>query len=564
MENAVDTLNYNAIVDDILSSGTPKMNVLWDCVNDRTVTKYHDGILPADVKQPFEYMLENGMVDPEFVPAFEVLCSEITLGIISGTEKNDIAYQLKMNIFGGEYRFVNIIAVFKKDEQNRIQYVYANFMPISPAEERNRDILMSFTSDKNPAIIQKRIKAFIGDNIDKKIAFVQFDIERFKLINDNYGSETGDKLLAFISDTLDLVCVDNMPHGRLSSDLYMFVTAFNEKDEITSFIRLLESRISGFMNIEFRLCFGVYIMNEEDMKTKEPAATRRFGDNAGMARQLVKGNALSNIGFYQDRLLSDLHKTQDIEDDMNNALLGNEFVMFLQPKVCISTGKIIGAEALARWKHHSKGMISPAEFIPVFEKNGFIIKLDRFIWESACRHIRQWIGKGIEPVPISVNVSRAYLSDMEAINEISALVKKYDIPINLLQLEITESIDANGIDDAIEMFKKSGFTMLMDDFGSGYSSLNMLKKTKFDVLKIDRSFLSEFMESDRGRKIINHTISMSKDIGLDIIAEGVETEAQAEFLNECGCDAAQGFLYSRPIEKEKFDEMMCDVNSRVN
>lgn len=561
MENAVDMTSYYSIVDDILKSGTPKMNVLWDCKNDRTITKYHDGVLPADVSQPFEYMLEMGMIDPEFVPAFEVLCSEIALGIQRGTDKNEIGYQLKMNIFNENYSFVNFTAVFKKNEKNRIEYVYANIMPVSETEERNRDILMSFTSDKNPAIIQKRIKVFVEQHRDsRKIAFVQFDVERFKLINDNYGSETGDKLLAFISDTLNLVCGDSMPHGRLSSDLYMFVMTFEEKRDITAFIRLLESRISGFMGIEFRICFGVYTMSGEDIDVSAPSEFRRFGDNAGMARQLVKGNALSNIGFYQDRLLNDLHKTQDIEEDMHNALLSNEFVMFLQPKVCISTGRIIGAEALARWKHHTKGMISPADFIPVFEKNGFILKLDHFIWESACKHIRQWIDSGIEPVPISVNVSRAYLNSMETVNEISALVKKYDIPIDLLQLEITESIEASGVDEAVEMFKQNGFTMLMDDFGSGYSSLNMLKKTKFDVLKIDRSFLSEFMESDRGRKIINHTISMSKDIGLDIIAEGVETEAQAEFLNECGCDAAQGFLYSRPIEKDKFDAMMRDIN----
>lgn len=556
MENTIDMNTYYSVVDDIMRSGMPKLNFLWDCVNDRTIALYYDGVLPEGVSQPFEYMLESGRVEPAYIPAYEVFCSELAMGISRGTDKHEIILRLKMNIFGEEYSFVTITAVFKKDEKNRIKYIYTNIRPFTVSDEREWDILTSFTSDKNPAIIQKRIKELIVQaGGRKKIAFVQFDVERFKLINDNYGAETGDKLLAFISDTLNIVCTDDMPHGRLSADLYMFVMAFDEKSEIVSFIRLLESRISGFMGIEFRMCFGVFIL--EGMPKE---SLRRYGDNAGMARQLVKGNALSNIGFYQDKLLNDLHKTQNIEEDMHNALLSNEFVMFLQPKVCISTGRIIGAEALARWNHHSKGMISPAEFVPVFEKNGFIIKLDRFIWESACKHIRQWIDNGIKPVPISVNVSRAYINGMETVNEISALVKKYDIPIDLLQLEITETADSAGVDEAIEMFKENGFTMLMDDFGSGYSSLNMLKKTKFDVLKIDRNFLSEFMESDRGRKIINHTISMSKDIGLDIIAEGVETEAQAEFLNECGCDAAQGFLYSRPIDKDQFDIMMKDIN----
>ncbi len=234
--------------------------------------------------------------------------------------------------------------------------------------------------------------------------------------------------------------------------------------------------------------------------------------------------------------------------------------MFLQPKHCISNGRIIGAEALARWIHPEKGMISPIDFIPVFEENGFILKLDQVIWESACRKIREWIDKGIEPVPISVNVSREYLHSFDVVNQILSYINKYDIPIKLLELEITESIDAEGVDDIIKCMKDAGFTMLMDDFGSGYSSLNMLKTTQFDVLKIDRSFLSEFMDSDRGRKIISHTISMSHDIGLDIIAEGVETSEQAQFLNDCGCNSAQGYFYSKPIPPEDFDRKLIEVN----
>ena len=245
---------------------------------------------------------------------------------------------------------------------------------------------------------------------------------------------------------------------------------------------------------------------------------------------------------------------------MHKALVNQEFVMYLQPKHSISTGRIIGAEALARWIHPQKGMISPADFIPVFEKNGFIIKLDQFIWESACKEIRKMIDKGLDVVPISVNISREYIQTFDCVSYILGLVKKYDIPINLLELEITETADATGIQGVVAKMKQAGFTMLMDDFGSGYSSLNMLKTTQFDVLKIDREFLSEFMDSDRGRKIIEHTISMSQDIGLDIIAEGVETKEQAQFLSDCGCDAAQGFFYSKPITVSEFEERLVSIN----
>lgn len=554
MGEKLDKSRYYEITDDIIKKSGPKFNFLWDCENDVTVAMYYDNILPEGVKRPFDYMLSMEMIEPESIPVYQIFCNQLEMGIVNGTDKNEAELAVKMNIFGGVPKLVSLSAVFGRDVRGYIKYILVNIRPFKDSELRNHEILTSFTSDKNPAIIQKRIAMLIREKGDKQVAFVQFDIEHFKLINDNYSPAVGDKVLAFISEVLNLVCGEKMPHGRLSADLYMFVMTFTEKEEIITFIKQIESQISGFMNIDFKLCFGIYIMTDPNLPS------RRCGDNAGIAKQSVKGNALENIAFFDESALENLHKVQRIEDDMNNALLGREFLMFLQPKVSISSGKIIGAEALARWQHHKKGLISPGDFIPVFEKNGFILKLDRFIWESAAKQIRSWIDSGIPPVPISVNVSRAYLKGEETVKELYDIVQKYDIPIGLLQIEITESAESVNVDRAVENFKESGFTMLMDDFGSGYSSLNMLQKTKFDVLKIDRSFLAEFMESERGRKIINHTISMSKDIGLDIIAEGVETEAQAEFLCECGCDAAQGFLYSKPIDTDRFNVMLKDVN----
>lgn len=554
MGDKLDKSRYYEITDNIIKNSGHKLNFLWDCENDVTVAMYYDNVIPEGVKRPFDYLMSANMVEPESVPVYQIFRDQIESGIKDGTDKNETELAVKMNIFGGIPQLVNISAVFGKDSDGHIKYVLVNIRPFKDSEIRNHEILASFTSDRNPVIIQKRIARLISERGGRKVAFIQFDVEHFKLINDNYSPEVGDRLLALISEVLNLMCGDNMPHSRLSADLYMFVMTFNEKDEIISFIRQLESQILGVMDIDFKLCFGIYIMNDPDMPS------RRCGDNAGIARQSVKGNALENIAFFDESALEDMHKVQHIEEDMNSALKNGEFLMFLQPKVSISTGRIIGAEALTRWWHHARGLISPGDFIPVFEKNGFILKLDRFIWESAARQIRSWIDAGIPPVPISVNVSRAYLKGKDTVKELYDLVKKYDIPIGLLQIEITESAESADVERSVELFKESGFTMLMDDFGSGYSSLNMLQKTKFDVLKIDRYFLNEFMVSERGRKILGHTISMSKDIGLDIIAEGVETKVQADFLSECGCDAAQGFLYSRPIDTDSFNSMLKDIN----
>lgn len=554
MGGKLDKSRYYEITDNIIKNSGHKLNFLWDCENDVTVTMYYDGIIPEGTKRPFDYLMSMNMVEPESIPVYQIFCNQIEDGIRNGTDRDEAEFAVRMNIFDKVPRLVNLSAVFGKDAGSRIKYVLVNIRPFKDSEIRNHEILATFTSDKNPKIIQKRIAKLISERKDKKVAFIQFDVEHFKLINDNYSPEVGDKLLAFISEVLNMCCGDKMPHSRLSADLYMFVMTFDEKDEIIDFIRQLESRILGVMNIDFKLCFGIYIMNDPDMPS------RRCGDNAGIARQSVKGNALENIAFFDESALENMHKLQRIEEDMNGALRDGEFLMFLQPKVSISSGRIIGAEALARWQHHSKGLISPNDFIPVFEKNGFILKLDRYIWESAARQIRSWIDAGIPPVPISVNVSRTYLKGKDTVTELYNLVKKYDIPIGLLQIEITESAESTEVERSVELFKESGFTMLMDDFGSGYSSLNMLQKTKFDVLKIDRYFLNEFMVSERGRKILGHTISMSKDIGLDIIAEGVETKMQADFLCECGCDAAQGFLYSKPIDSDSFNAMLKDVN----
>lgn len=507
-------------------------------------------IIDENASDPYEYIRRKELIAPEYLPVFDVFRASVEDGISSGIKHGEMPLDVKMRFDDKEnFRFCHMYNLFLRDDGGRITDVLVNIRPFTKKEDFDRQILDSFSSDKNPDIYGNVVAELIKNNPDKNIAFIQFDVERFKLINQTYGNDTGDELIKFFNDSMHVICTPEQPFCRLTADVFMVVMCFKEKQEILSFIHLIESRLSGYKGMDYRFIFGVSVVDDRSRHT------RYYGDLAAMARQSIKGNALRNICFYEERMMSDIRRKQIIEEDMHKAVLNDEFAMFLQPKYCISTGKIIGAEALARWIHPQKGLISPAEFVPVFEKNGFIVKLDRIIWEKACRKIREWIDKGIEPVPISVNVSREYLNGSESIKTLKELVAKYDIPIELLELEITESVDSDGVESVVRQFKDNGFTMLMDDFGSGYSSLNMLKTTQFDVLKIDRGFLSEFMESDRGRKIISHTISMSRDIGLDIIAEGVETGDQAKFLFDCGCDAAQGFYYSKPVPCDEFDRI---------
>lgn len=526
---------------------------LYENVADSKLITLGSG-LPDGIESLYA-LRESGAVEEKSQALFDVFCAKIEEGIINGIEDNSESADVMLKLPGDdEFKMYHLYALFLRDENKKITDIHYNIRPFTPKETFDREVLKTFSSDKNPKLYGKRCADVIKNHPNDQIAFIQFDVEQFKIINENYGVDTGDDLLQFFNDSLALICTDEQPFCRLTADVYMVVTVFPDREWLLEFIHKIESMLCGYKGMEYRLVFGVCIVEDRS------AHTRRHGDNASLARQLIKGNALENINFFESSMKSKLQQKKSIEDDMHNALLNKEFVMFLQPKHSISSGRIIGAEALVRWFHPVHGVISPGEFIPVFEKNGFILKLDCFIWEEACKKIRNWIDEGVTPVPISVNISREYVHSFDVIGKLKELIAKYDIPMKLLELEITESVDGNGVEDIVGEMKKAGFTMLMDDFGSGYSSLNMLKSTPFDVVKIDRGFLEEFMDSDRGRKIIQHTISMSRDIGLDIIAEGVETVEQAEFLSDCGCDAAQGFYYSKPLPVEEFDKRLIEIN----
>lgn len=539
----------------MLDQDKHSLHFLWDCTAG-TVTTAGSALFENVTGDPLDFLRESGLIDEQSMPQFNVFTARLEEGVISGINRSSLSVDILMKFTpGADYELCGFYAHLLRDESGKVLAVHGTIRPYSQKEVANKKIITTFSSDRAPQIYGQEVAEMMARHPDEEIAFIQFDVERFKLINENYGVETGDELLAFLTQTLGIICNEEQPYCRLTADVFMIVTTFDSDQHLLDFIHRLESLLSGFKGMEYRLIFGVAIAEDRTLHT------RRHGDNATIARQSVKGSALNNIGFFNGRMRSELQKKQLIEENMQAALLDNQFVMFLQPKYSISTNRIIGAEALARWIHPEKGMISPAEFIPVFEENGFILKLDQIIWDSACRKLRDWIDRGIQPVPVSVNISREYIHTFDVVGYLLELVKKYDIPIKLLELEITETTDAQGVSDIVQKMKDAGFTMLMDDFGSGYSSLNMLKTTQFDVLKIDRGFLSKFMESGRGRKIISHTISMSRDIGLDIIAEGVETKEQAQFLSDCGCDSAQGFYYSKPVSQEEFDRLLLSANN---
>lgn len=448
------------------------------------------------------------------------------------------------------YDYYQINVCLSKDDNGLITEVVFLFQKLNRQQILQNQILSHFTSDRDPllygGLIRERLDAA---KEGEKFAFIQFDVRNFKSINYEYDEETGNRILQYIKDSLDVLCNEDQIHCRLSADVFMVFTSYYDENQLIAFVKFLNQNLHQYEQISYALAFGIYVVTDPSLPT------RKMGDCAALARQEVKKHPLELYMFYREEIRKHLRAVEFVQHDMQKALENQEFVMYLQPKYSISKEKIIGAEALVRWVHPERGIIPPIEFIPVFEQNGFIAKVDMSIWKQACLKLRQWIDAGITPVPISVNVSRTYLDKREVTGYIDELMTNYQIPRHLLELEITESVENQAAECAIGHFKRQGYTLLMDDFGSGYSSLNMLKNTPFDTLKIDREFLSEFLSSERGQKIISHTISMSQDIGLGLVAEGVETKEQAVFLSDCGCDTAQGYYYSKPVTVEEFEKM---------
>lgn len=381
---------------------------------------------------------------------------------------------------------------------------------------------------------------------ERNIGFIQFDIRKFKIVNDLYGEKFGDEVLDFILKQLRELCSERQFYVNLRSDVFMIVTEYDSQEELKAFIQELDDRIRVFKNVKLQMSYGVYTVEEREMEL------RQMEDRAAMARKTAKNSILGNLVFYKEQFKDSLYNRKFIEENMQTAITERQYLMYLQPKYSISRNEIIGAEALVRWKHPERGMIYPDQFIPVIEENGFIRKVDYYIWEEACRFIRRCRDEGFADCPISVNVSRAHLRDDECIMMLDDMIRKAGIPRNLLELEITETVDDQQVSSKAFQLKEEGFTLLMDDFGSGYSSLNILLETPFDVIKLDKKFIENMMLSVKGRMILEQMVAMANKLGLGLLAEGVETKEQVELLQNIGCDQVQGYYYAKPMAAEDF------------
>ncbi len=421
----------------------------------------------------------------------------------------------------------------------------------------------TLTDIYNKSKFSTATRELLEANPEYPFAFIRFDIDRFQLFNAFYGDEAGDAFLKYLAEQLKKLMKDYPlgVYGRMEADIFAVCVAYTAKDGLEQMIgRFVE--FFGAYQSDFNIIpsFGIYYLDDYTL----PVGIML--DRATLAARTCKGNYMNHIAVYQPAMSHELELEQEMVNEMLPALEGGQFCVYFQPKYNLMTGNLSGAEALVRWNHPQKGMISPGDFIPVFEANGFIARLDYYVWEKTCGFLAKWLSEGCQPVPVSVNVSQVNFYNPNLVENLCKLVDTYHIPAGFLQLELTESAYMENpriMQDVIHRLRAKGFPIHMDDFGSGYSSLNMLKNIEIDILKIDLGFLRDADHSGRAENIIASIVRMAKWLGIPTVAEGVEDGHQAEFLRSIGCEYAQGYHYGRLMPVVDYEALLAKEDNAV-
>lgn len=391
----------------------------------------------------------------------------------------------------------------------------------------------------------------------EKWAFIMLDIDDFKLINELFGYEEGDKVICYIWNLLKGSCEDDESASRRIADSFTLFWNYEKKEEIEERVKKLIERIQHYSvrkETEYILQpnFGIYYVEKtsEDVEDMLNSAT--------LAHNIAKGERESLFAVYSNEIKENMLQKKQLSDQMEHAYRHHHFEVYYQPKYDAVTKKLAGAEALVRWRKSDGSMVSPGVFIPLAEETGFVCKLDKYVFREVCLAQKRWMDKGIPIVPVSVNLSRKHLDNPEFINEYKAILEETQVPIECVQLEVTESavFEKQGeFIKLVERLHELGFVILMDDFGTGYSSLMMLKQIPIDVMKLDKSFVDDYNDV-RGEQIIRCVMQMAQNLNIEITAEGVETEEQYIFLKGIGCDTIQGYYFARPMPEQDYEQCM--------
>ncbi len=414
-------------------------------------------------------------------------------------------------------------------------------------------------------------------NAGKRYAMVHLVIVKYRNYCMCHSLDEGRFLLRRISDLIEQSITKEELSAHVSSSSFVLLLEATDAESVKMRLEALVEKLktldirgnaqlqAGHKDTFHTFCFqlGVYLINpsvvDGKKKKRMDAAIEQYYNNAVTAKSTLEVTDDDGIAFFDDKLMEDERWIQTVGDHQQKALDNKEFVVYYQPKYSPDRGELIGAEALVRWQSPDFGFVPPGRFIPIFEKNGFITNIDHYMICHVAEDQKKWLEAGMNPVPVSVNVSRAHFAESDLAEQIQNMVDEIGTPHELIEIELTESAffdDKNAIIRIIEQLKSFGFSVSMDDFGSGYSSLNSLKDMNLDVLKLDAEFFRGDADPYRKEAVVSEAIRLAKRLHMRTVAEGVEVREEVEFLKQQGCDMIQGYYFAKPMPGEEYEERM--------
>lgn len=549
---------YATIVD-ILHSENNFYNTSKKCLNliDKEIDLYSFEIIePQNIIQLFQKDIDK---DKDYIETIEIFQTYDNTNIkIKAIHKKSQTCKISM--------FIKLIFNYYEKQKQ-----------ISIAQ--NALLYDSLTGLPNMNNFSNRLEKLVIHNKSSLYSVLYMNIKKFSLLNKKFTFNIGNNILKLVGEKINSVLEEDELFARLGGDNFI---ALIKKENLGFFTKYIASlpiclNTQKKSNVEFTISFyaGVYEItgNEDSFNT--------IIDYSNIAYTVSRNSINEDIVFFNQELHNQIILEKELESLMPYALKNKNFIVFYQPKVNLKTFKLEGAEALIRWDKDDT-LLLPMDFIHLAERNGFICEIDFYVYETICKTIREWLDEGIKPVTISINFSKLHLNNHNFVNEIIDITIKYAVPPKYLEIEFTETSyidDFKNLFQVVNELRKFGIMISMDDFGTGFSSLNLLKDIPVDVLKLDKEFLNradnnilkdlhfDYLKIDkslldnngsieREKIIIKNVISMAKELNIIVVSEGVETEEQAIFLKEIGCDLAQGYLFDRPMPIEKFKEKM--------
>ena len=451
-------------------------------------------------------------------------------------------------------------------DDHKLSGTYLRIRDVTEEQQRLKREMYDATHDLMTGLytreyLYQRIYETISANPDTEYYIVYVDVKNFKVVNDIFGTKFGDHAIIHIANWIRQYVSENCCYGRLAGDTFGVCIPKEEFNE-----ELLEDTLAHFTikselaeyGYHLLIHLGVYAADKEDSDD-----ISLMFDRAHLALSNIRDEYKTHIAYYDNEIREKLLWNQEISSQVYNAIATGQLRPYLQP-IADREGKIVGAEALVRWIHPDRGFLSPGAFIPVFEKNGMIVEVDKHMWRCACEILSRWQKSGID-LFISVNISPKDFYFVDVVAEIKKLVEEFRLEPSKLRIEITETVMMNDAENRMKLldeFRKSGFIVEMDDFGSGYSSLNMLKDMPVDVLKIDMKFLGKTSDQKKSHTIVKNIINLTKELGIISLTEGVETQEQYESLEEMGCNLFQGYYFAKPMPVHDFENFVESLSGK--